>query len=111
VEVFIINQIPIIRSKYILCLSDWLHLLHVSTKHHISNYFSVTEFYIHQCNYLLNYLFVGESVPFCISCREIRNVGPSQANETGTFSHLSKSANMKLSRIELTSETLKKSDG
>jgi hypothetical protein len=60
---------------------------------------------------LLNYLFVGGSVPFCIACRETRNVRPSQANETGTFYLLPKSANMKLNRIELISESLKKSAG
>jgi hypothetical protein len=56
----------------------------------------------------------GTSAPEGLSSlvqREIRNVRPSQANETGTFSLLSKSANMKLSRIELISEALKKSAG
>ncbi|TVU35070.1 hypothetical protein EJB05_16939, partial [Eragrostis curvula] len=56
----------------------------------------------------------GTSAPKCLSSsmqREIRNIKPSQANEAGTFSLLSKSANIKPNRIELTSETLKKSDG
>ncbi|KAL6845548.1 hypothetical protein ACP4OV_025043 [Aristida adscensionis] len=37
--------------------------------------------------------------------REVRNIKPAQVNETGSFSLLSKSAHMKASRIELTSET------
>ncbi|KAK3165477.1 hypothetical protein QOZ80_1AG0033640 [Eleusine coracana subsp. coracana] len=47
--------------------------------------------------------------PSSLVQREIRNTEPSQANETGTFSVLSKSANIKANRIELTSETVKKS--
>ncbi|XP_062221747.1 uncharacterized protein At4g18490-like isoform X2 [Phragmites australis] len=50
----------------------------------------------------------GTSAPKSLSLsmrREIRNVKPTQVNETGSFSLLSKSANMKPSRIELASET------
>ncbi|KAL6614498.1 hypothetical protein ACP70R_036768 [Stipagrostis hirtigluma subsp. patula] len=49
----------------------------------------------------------GTSTPKSLSSsmrREVRNVKPAQVNETGSFS-LAKSANMKASRIELTSET------
>jgi len=36
---------------------------------------------------------------------EIRNVESALANETGSFSLVSKSTNMKASRVDLTSET------
>ncbi|WVZ68785.1 hypothetical protein U9M48_017677 [Paspalum notatum var. saurae] len=50
----------------------------------------------------------GTSGPKSLSSsmrREIRNIEPALANERGSFSLLSKSANMKATRVELTSET------